>query len=110
MGMKTALFQVICSWRRQPSFDLWPNAAAPLRQRTWSVPAQEEDPVGCTEAITATAYKLARTIYSILKYDQKYADAGADYYEQQYRKRALNYAKRRAAQLGYNLAHLADSQ
>ena len=46
----------------------------------------------------------------MLKYDQKYVDAGADYYEQQYRKRALNNAKRRAAQLGYKLAHMADSR
>ncbi len=46
----------------------------------------------------------------MLKYGQKYVDAGAEYYEQQYRKRALGNAKRRAAQLGYKLVPVADSQ
>ena len=43
----------------------------------------------------------------MLKYRQEYVDAGAEYYERQYRKRALNNAKRRAAQLGYKLVPIA---
>ncbi len=66
--------------------------------------------LGAPKAITATAHKLARIIYSMLKYGQKYVDAGAEYYEQQYRKRALGNAKRRAAQLGYKLVPVVDSQ
>lgn len=66
--------------------------------------------LGAPKAITATAHKLARIIYSMLKYGQEYVDAGADYYEQQYRERALNNAKRRAAQLGYKLVPAGDSQ
>ena len=38
----------------------------------------------------------------MLRYGQKYVDAGASYYESQYRQRALRNAKRRAAQLGTN--------
>ena len=52
------------------------------------------------KAITATAHKLARIIYSILRYGQQYVDVGAQYYESQYQHRALRAAKRRAAQLG----------
>ena len=63
--------------------------------------------LGSPKAITATAHKLARIIYSTLKYGQEYTDAGAEYYETQYRQRALRAAQRRAAQLGYQLIPLA---
>ena len=42
------------------------------------------------------------------RHGQQYADAGADYYEAQYRQRALRTAQRRAAQLGYSLVPLPD--
>ena len=56
--------------------------------------------MGAPKAITATAHKLARIIYSMLRYGQEYMDAGAEYYERRYQQRALRAAKRRAAQLG----------
>ena len=59
--------------------------------------------LGAPKAITATAHKLARIIYCMLRYGQEYVDAGAHYYESQYRHRALRAAKQRAAQLGYEL-------
>ena len=62
------------------------------------------------KAITATAHKLARIIYSMLRYGQGYADAGAEYYENQYHQRALHTARRRAAQLGYQLVPISDVQ
>lgn len=64
--------------------------------------------LGAPKAITATAHKIARTIYSILRYGQQYVDAGAEYYERQYRNRALRNATRRAAQLGYRLVEITD--
>ena len=64
--------------------------------------------LGAPKAVTATAHKLARTIYSMLRYGHEYVDAGAEYYESQYRQRALRAAKRRAAQLGYELVPIAD--
>ena len=65
--------------------------------------------LGAPKAITATAHKLARTIYSMLRYGQGYVDAGAQYYESQYRERALRTAKQRAAQLGYQLVPLSEA-
>ena len=59
--------------------------------------------LGAPKAITATAHKLARLIYTMLRYGQEYVDAGAEYYERQYQGRALRAAKRQAAQLGYQL-------
>ena len=85
--------------------------AAPLRQRPGRLPAPEESPPGSApKAITATAHKLARLIYSMLRYGQEYVDAGAEYYERQYQQRALRAAKRRAAQLGYQLVSMSDAQ
>ena len=65
--------------------------------------------LGAPKAITATAHKLVRIIYSMLKYGQEYVDAGTEYYERQYRHRVLRNARTRAAQLGYRLVPIADS-
>ena len=65
--------------------------------------------LGAPKAITATAHKLARLIYSMLRYGQEYVDAGAEYYESQYQQRALRAAQRRAAQLGYRLVPMPDA-
>ena len=66
--------------------------------------------LGAPKAITATAHKLARIIYSMLRFGRDYVDAGADYYEAQYQRRALHAAKRRAAQLGYELVPISNDR
>ena len=58
---------------------------------------------GAAVAVTATAHKLARIIYFMLKERKPYQDPGATYYEQQYQERALRTLKRKAAQLGMKL-------
>ncbi|HGG64237.1 MAG TPA: IS110 family transposase [Rhodobacteraceae bacterium] len=58
---------------------------------------------GAPKAITATAHKLARLIYSMLKHGTEYVDQGQDYYEQQYKERLMKNLKRKAAQLGFVL-------
>jgi transposase len=63
--------------------------------------------LGTPAAITATAHKLARIIYHLLKHHQPYQDFGADHYEQQYRARVLRNLNRRAAKLGFRLEPLA---
>lgn len=59
--------------------------------------------LGAPKAITATAHKLARLFYRLLKNQTPFIDAGQDYYEQQYRERATRNLKKRAAALGYQL-------
>lgn len=63
---------------------------------------------GTPVAITATAHKLARIIYAMLKYRTPYHDPGASYFEEQNRDRAVNSLKRRAAFLGFSLEPLPD--
>ena len=58
---------------------------------------------GAPKAITATAHKLARLIYSMLKHGTEYVDQGQDYYEQQYQDRVMKNLKQRAAQMGFAL-------
>ena len=40
--------------------------------------------IGKMQADEATARKLARIVYSLLKYGTEYSDAGQDYYERKY--------------------------
>jgi hypothetical protein len=58
---------------------------------------------GAPSAITATAHKLARIIYFMLKERKPYHDFGADYYEQQYRTRVLRNLNRQVVRLGFRL-------
>lgn len=58
---------------------------------------------GGPAAVTATAHKLARIIYAMLKNRQPYHDVGALYYEQQYRDRVLRNLNRQATRLGFRL-------
>jgi len=59
--------------------------------------------LGAPKAITATAHKLARIVYTMLKYQREFSDPGVDYYELRYQQRILKNLKRKAAQLGYDL-------
>lgn len=59
--------------------------------------------LGGPKAITATAHKLARLVYSMLKHGVEYTDIGQEYYEQHYKSRVIKNLKKRAQQLGYEL-------
>jgi transposase len=61
---------------------------------------------GPAKATTATAHKIARIVYHMLRDRTAYADPGATYYEEQYRERAIRNLKRRAAQLNLHLVPL----
>ena len=52
--------------------------------------------LGAPKAITATAHKLARLVYSMLKYGTDFVDIGQEQYEERYRSRMVQNLKRRA--------------
>jgi transposase len=62
--------------------------------------------LGTPKAITATAHKLARLIYSMRKHGTAYVAQGMDEYEEQYRQRTVRHLRRRARELGYELRSL----
>ena len=66
--------------------------------------------LGAPKAITATAHKLARLVYSMLKHGSAYVDAGQDYYEERYRSRIIKNLKRKAQELGFELIEISGLQ
>lgn len=65
--------------------------------------------LGGPQAVTATAHKLARLFYTLLKEGKSYVEEGQNYYETQYRERVVHGLKRRAKQMGFELVALADN-
>ena len=61
--------------------------------------------LGAPKAITATAHKIARTFYSMVKNGSDYVDKGQHYYEQQYHDRIVKGLKKRASDMGFNLVN-----
>ena len=64
--------------------------------------------LGAPKAITATAHKLARLIYRMLRFGTEYVDRGQDYYERRYQRRVVSTLMRRAHDLGYTLVKNED--
>lgn len=62
---------------------------------------------GAPKAIVATAHKLARIIYHMLKHRVDYVDLGADHYKEQQRQRAIKRLQKQAAKLGLRIDGLA---
>ena len=54
-------------------------------------------------AITATAYKLAKIFYFMLKRREAYRPLAADYYEKEHRDKVVRSLQRRTASLGFRL-------
>ena len=59
--------------------------------------------LGAPKAITATAHKIARLVYSMLKYGTEYVDQGQDYYEEKYRERIVKNLRKKAKSLGFKM-------
>ena len=65
--------------------------------------------LGAPGAITATAHKLARLMYSMLRQGVPYVDVGQHTYEQQYRNRVLRNLKRNAQAFGFTLVPIEET-
>ena len=61
------------------------------------------------QAITATAHKLARLVYRMLRHGQQYVDRGMDAYERDLQERTVKSLKRKAKHLGYTLVSLSEA-
>ena len=58
---------------------------------------------GSPKAITATAHKIARIFFHMLKTKRPYLDPGEDHYEREHRARVVRNLKRKAKALGFEL-------
>jgi len=64
---------------------------------------RQKSRLGAPKAMTATAYKIARLVYTMMKKGEDYVDAGQDYYEKQYKKRIISNIRKKLQQFGYEL-------
>ena len=62
--------------------------------------------LGAAEAITATAHKLARIIYRLIKHGENYVRIGMQEYEHKFQERKLKALKRQAKSMGFDLIAL----
>ena len=60
--------------------------------------------LGPRQAMVATAHKIARIVYHLLKTGEPYREEGAEEYERKRCERELRHLTRRAQKLGYTLA------
>lgn len=65
---------------------------------------------GPLHAQVATANKIARTVYHMLKYRVQYQDMGAEEFERRHRERDIKTLRRRAATLGFTLVEAQSVQ
>lgn len=62
---------------------------------------------GAKQAVTATAYKIARLYHAMLTNGTSYVELGQQAYEQRYKQRTLDHLKSRAKSLGFELVPCA---
>lgn len=60
--------------------------------------------LGPMQALVATAHKIARTVYYLLKNRVQYVDIGAGAYDKKQREREIAYLQKKAAKLGFELS------
>ena len=60
---------------------------------------------GEAKAVTATAHKLAKIYYRLLKYGEEYVEAGEKAYEEKYQQQRVKALKKQAALLGFMLVN-----
>jgi transposase len=64
--------------------------------------------LGAPKAITATAHKIARLFYIMLRFGKEYKDNGAKFYEEKYRSRIIRNMQTKAAKFGFSLVPLPE--
>lgn len=62
--------------------------------------------MGPVQAITATAHKMARTLYFMMLRKTDFQEVGNDYYDKLNEAKTLKYLSKRAKSLGYDLKKL----
>jgi len=65
---------------------------------------RKKSQLGPAQATVATAHKIARVVYHMLKHKVEYHTASAAEYEQRFREREIKYLERKAARFGFSLA------
>ena len=99
-----------CANRAATALRLAANALHRSQSALGAFLRRKKAQLGAPKAITATAHKLARLVYTMLRHGEDYVDEGQEYYERRYRQRVLDSIKRKARALGYRLVSTDDPQ
>jgi len=65
--------------------------------------------MGPVQAITATAHKIARSIYYMMRRRENFIEFGADYYTKINEEKTLKYIKKKAEMLGYKVVKTSEN-
>ena len=84
---------MLCVWRRSKSY-----LGAYLRR--------QRSRLGAAKAITATAHKLARIVYNLMRYGLAYMQQTEAAYAEHVRQRLEKQLRRRAKEMGFELTKI----
>jgi transposase len=99
-----------CANRAATALRLAANALHRSQSALGAFLRRKKAQLGAPKAITATAHKLARLVYTMLRYGEDYVDEGQEYYERRYRQRVVDSMKRKARAFGFRLVRTDDTQ
>jgi transposase len=102
-GKKLSSRTKTCANRAAAIFRVAANTLSRSNTALGSFLRRKKAQLGAPQAITATAYKLARIFYTILKTGKAYVDLGANYFEEQHRKQSIKHLARKAKLFGLKL-------
>lgn len=102
-GKKLSTRTKSCKNRASTLFRIVANALTFSHSATGAFLRRKKSHLGAPKAITATAYKIARQFYAVLKNGNDYVDAGSDYYEEQYKGRVIRNLAYKAEKFGFIL-------
>jgi transposase len=93
----------LCANRAATAFRLAANGLHNSHSALGAFFRRKKAQFGTPKAVTATAHKIARLVYRLLKFGDDYVQTGEEEYERRFRARTLRNLERRAFSLGYVL-------
>jgi len=93
----------LCAKRAATAFRLAAHALHDSHSALGAFFRRKKAQLGTPKAITATAHKIARLVYRLLRYGEDYVEVGEEEYERRHRARTLRNLERRARSLRFVL-------
>jgi len=93
----------LCANRAATAFRLAANGLHNSHSALGAFLRRKKAQLGAPKAITATAHKIARLVYRLLRFGEDYIQVGEQEYERRFRARTVRNLERRAHTLGFVL-------
>ena len=99
----------LCANRATTAFRLAANGLHNSHSALGAFFRRKKAQLGAPKAITATAHKIARLVYRLLRFGEDYIQVGEEEYERRHRARTVRGLERRAHSLGFVLQPAPES-